>query len=196
MAVGKNGEYRLGTDASWNEYVERLEMSCVTNKITMDEQNRDVLDCCGEAAYGLIVTLVKPTAVRKHLHPTPSELHARFMFYRRNQAGDESVSDNVTALRKLTEDCGFGDKQLPLNIVMRDRFVCGIENEAVQERLLAEQNLTFQVAYDMAVTAEATAQQRRDYATRDETRQNRARAYFKPSESKKKPRQKVPVHYC
>ncbi|KAH7944740.1 hypothetical protein HPB51_028544 [Rhipicephalus microplus] len=55
-----------------------------------------------------------------------------------------------------------GDKQLPLNIVMRDRFECGFENEAVKERLLAEQNLTFQVAYGMAVTTEATAQQRRD----------------------------------
>ncbi|XP_075724348.1 uncharacterized protein LOC142767018 [Rhipicephalus microplus] len=150
----------------------------------MDEQKIDVLSCCGEAEYRLFVTLVKPvrptttsydeikTAVRKHLHPPPSELHARFRFYRRNQAADKSVSDNVTALRKLTEDCGFGDKQLPLNILMRDRFVCGIENEAVTERLLAEQNLTFQVAYGMDVTAEATAQQRPDIHNqgRDETK--------------------------
>ncbi|XP_049517164.1 uncharacterized protein LOC125942945 [Dermacentor silvarum] len=185
MAVGKIGEYRLGTGASWDEYVERLEMFCDANKITTDEQKRAVLlSCCGEAAYGLIVTLVKPvrptmasydeikTAVRKHLHPRPSELHARFLFYRRNQAADESVADYVTALRKLTEDCGFGDKQLPLDVMMRDRFVCGIKNEAVQQRLLAEPNLTFQVAYDMAVTAEATAKQQRDIRNqgRDETK--------------------------
>ncbi|XP_049524430.1 uncharacterized protein LOC125946006 [Dermacentor silvarum] len=185
MAVGKIGEYRLGTGASWDEYVERLEMFCDANKITTDEQKRAVLlSCCGEAAYGLIVTLVKPvrptmasydeikTAVRKHLHPRPSELHARFLFYRRNQAADESVADYVTALRKLTEDCGFGDKQLPLDVIMRDRFVCGIKNEAVQQRLLAEPNLTFQVAYDMGVTAEATAKQQRDIRNqgRDETK--------------------------
>lgn len=61
MAVGKIGEYRLGTGASWDEYVERLEMFCDANKITTDEQKRAVLlSCCGEAAYGLIVTLVKP----------------------------------------------------------------------------------------------------------------------------------------
>ncbi|CAN7949544.1 unnamed protein product [Ixodes hexagonus] len=185
MAVGKIGEYRLGTDASWDEYVERLEMFCVANKITTDEQKRAVLlSCCGEQAYGLIVTLVKPvrpttasydeikTAVRKHLHPRPSELYARFLFYRRNQAAEESVADYVTALRKLAEDCGFGDKQLPLDVMMRDRFVCGIKNEAVQQRLLAEHNLTFQVAYDMAVTAEATAKQQRDIRNqgRDETK--------------------------
>ncbi|XP_049269116.1 uncharacterized protein LOC125757580 [Rhipicephalus sanguineus] len=185
MAVGKIGEYRLGTDASWDEYVERLEMFCDANKMTTDEQKRTVLlSCCGVAAYGLIVTLVKPvrptmasydeskTAVRKHLHPRPSELHARFLFNRRNQAADESVADYVTALWKLTEDCGFGDKQLPLDVMMRDRFVCGIKNEAVQQRLLAEPNLTFQVAYDMAVTAEATAKQQRDIRNqgRDETK--------------------------
>lgn len=112
------------------------------------------------------------TAVRKHLHPRPSELCARFLFYGRNRAGEEAVEDYVTALRKLAEDCGFGDKQLPLDVMMRDRFVCGIKNEAVQQWLLAEHNFTFQVAYDMAMTAEATAKQQRDIRNqgRDETK--------------------------
>ncbi|XP_054917255.1 uncharacterized protein [Dermacentor andersoni] len=175
MAVGRIGEYRLGTNASWDEYVERLEMFCEANKIAKEEQKRAVLlSCCGEEAYGLIVTLVKPsrptaatyeeikTAVRKHLHPRPSELYARFLFYKRNQAAEESVADYVTALRKLAEDCGFGDEQLPLDIMMRDRFVCGLQNEAVQQRLIAEHDLTFNVAYDMAATAEATAKQQQD----------------------------------
>ncbi|XP_075559299.1 uncharacterized protein LOC142590759 [Dermacentor variabilis] len=175
MAVGRIGEYHLGTNASWDEYVERLEMFCEANKIAKEEQKRAVLlSCCGEEAYGLIVTLVKPArpttatyeeikmAVRKHLHPRPSELYARFLFYKRNQAVEESVADYVTALRKLAEDCGFGDVQLPMDILMRDRFVCGIQNEAVQQRLLAEHDLTFNVAYDMAATAEATAKQQRD----------------------------------
>ncbi|XP_075553516.1 uncharacterized protein LOC142586149 [Dermacentor variabilis] len=175
MAVGRIGEYHLGTNASWDEYVERLEMFCEANKIAKEEQKRAVLlSCCGEEAYGLIVTLVKParpttatyeeikTTVRKHLHPRPSELYARFLFYKRNQAAEESVADYVTALRKLAEDCGFGDVQLPMDIMMRDRFVCGLQNEAVQQRLLAEHDLTFNVAYDMAATAEATAKQQRD----------------------------------
>ncbi|XP_065310651.1 uncharacterized protein [Dermacentor albipictus] len=175
MAVSRIGEYRLGTNASWDKYVERLEMFCEANKITKEEQKRAVLlSCCGEEAYGLIVTLVKParpttatyqeiqTAVRKHLHPRPSELYARFLFYKRNQAAEESVAHYVTALRKLAEYCGFGDDQLPLDIMMRDRFVCGLQNEAVQRRLLAEHDLTFNVAYDMAATAEVTAKQQRD----------------------------------
>ncbi|KAK8756643.1 hypothetical protein V5799_000656 [Amblyomma americanum] len=175
MAVGRIGEYRLGTNASWDEYVERLEMFCEANQITKEEQKRAVLlSSCGEEVYGLIVTLVKPerptaatyeeikTAVRKHLHPKPSELYARFLFYRRNQAAEESVADYVTALRKLAEDCGFGSAQLPLDVMMRDRFVCGLRNEGVQQRLLAEHSLTFKFAYDLATTAEATAKQQRD----------------------------------
>ncbi|XP_070390945.1 uncharacterized protein [Dermacentor albipictus] len=175
MAVGRIGEYRLSTNASWDEYVERLEMFCEANKIAKEEQKRAVLlSCCGKEAYGLIVTLVKParpttatyeeikTAVRKHLHPRPSELYARFLFYKRNEAAKESVADDVTALQKLAEDCGFGDVQLPLDIMMRDRFLCGLQNEAVQQPLLAEHDLTFNVVYDMAATAEATAKQQRD----------------------------------
>ncbi|XP_075553648.1 uncharacterized protein LOC142586285 [Dermacentor variabilis] len=175
MAVSRIGEYRLGTNASCDEYVERLEMFDEANKIAKEEQKRAVLlSCCGEKAYGLIVTLVKPArpitatydeikmAVRKHLHPRPSELYARFLFYKRNQAAEKSVADYVTALRKLAGDCGFCDEQLPLDIMMRGRFVCGLQNEAVQQRLLAERDLTFNVAYDLAAIAEATAKQQRD----------------------------------
>lgn len=93
MSVGRISEYCIGTNASWDVYVERLEMLCVSNNITTDEQRQAVLlSCCGEKTYGLIVTLVKParpaaasydeikTAVRKHIHPRPSELYARFWF--------------------------------------------------------------------------------------------------------------------
>ncbi|XP_065288318.1 uncharacterized protein [Dermacentor albipictus] len=175
MAVGRIGEYRLGTNALWDEYVERLKMFCEANEIAKAEQKGAVLpSCCCEEAYGLIMTLVKPsrptaatyeeikTAVRTYLHPRPLELYARFLFYKRNQAAEESVADYVTALRKLAEDCAFGDEQLPLDIMMRDRFVCGFQNEAVQQRLLAEHDLMFNFAYDIAATAEVTAKQQRD----------------------------------
>lgn len=178
MPVTGIGEYRLGTSASWDEYVERLEMYCEANKLSKDEEKRAVLlSSCGEETYSLIVTLVKPErptaatydcikkAVREHMHPKPSVLYGRFLFYKRNQAQGESVADYVTALRKLAENCGFGDKTLPLDEMMRDRFVFGINNEAVQQRLLAERNLTFAVAYDMAVTAEATQRQQREVRT-------------------------------
>ncbi|KAH6930643.1 hypothetical protein HPB50_015940 [Hyalomma asiaticum] len=141
MSVIGIGEYPLGTSASWDEYVERLEMYCEANKLSKDEQKRAVLlSSCGEETYSLIVTLVKPDrptaaayeqikkAVREHVHPKPSVLYGRFSFYKRNQAQGESVADCVTALRKLAENCGFGDNTLRMDEMMRDRFVFGISN--------------------------------------------------------------------
>lgn len=108
MAVNGIGEYRYGTKASWDEYVERLEMYCVANKLSTDDEKRAVLlSSCGAETYSLIVTLVKPArptatsyedlkrAVRKHVHPKPSVLYARFLFYKRNQEQRESVPDYV-----------------------------------------------------------------------------------------------------
>lgn len=175
MATNGIGEYQLGTGSAWDEYVERLEMYCVCHKLASEEQKRAVLlSCCGAETYSLIVTLVKPSrpttanyadivaAVKSHMHPRPSELYARFKFYKRNQAAGESIADYVTALRKLAGDCEFGDKQLPLDIMLRDRFVCGIRSETIQQRLLAEHKLTFDAAYDLALTAEAAARQLKD----------------------------------
>ncbi|KAL3182633.1 hypothetical protein MRX96_034547 [Rhipicephalus microplus] len=64
--------------------------------------------------------------------------------------------------KKLPEDYGLIDKELPLDIMMRKHFVCDIKNEAVKQTVLAKRNLTLQVPYDMAMTAEATAQQQQD----------------------------------
>ena len=63
----------------------------------------------------------------------------RFRFYRRNQHPDESVAEIVAELRQLTRDCKFKDH---LDEALRDQFVCGIQNEATQKRLLSEPNLT------------------------------------------------------
>ncbi|KAL3205028.1 hypothetical protein MRX96_011346 [Rhipicephalus microplus] len=97
MDVGKIGEYHLRMDASLDEYIERPETFFVGNKITTDEQKRAVLlSCSGQAAYRLVVTMLKPIrptmvsydeikkAVRKHLHLSLFAWHARFLFYRRN----------------------------------------------------------------------------------------------------------------
>lgn len=41
--------------------------------------------------------------------------------------------------------------------MLRDRLVFGISDSIVQQRLLAEKNLTFATAYDLAVAAESAA---------------------------------------
>ncbi|XP_050029479.1 uncharacterized protein [Dermacentor andersoni] len=166
------GEYSIETNSSWDEYVERLETFCASISVSEDDEKRAVLlSFCGEATYRLITRLVEPNkpttvsyetikqAVRDHMHNKPSLLRARLLFYRRNQEPCESLADYVIALQKLAEDCGFGGKELPLDVMMRDRFVCGIRDEALQERLLGERDLTFQTAYNIAFKAEASREQ-------------------------------------
>lgn len=128
--------------------------------------------------YSLIVTLVnlaKPTAadysvvvkaVEPHMHPKPLELYTRLLFYKRDQHADKAVADYVTVLHKLAEDCVFGDEQLPLHIMMGDRFVCSLACERVQPHLLAEHSLTFGLAYDLDVTAEDTSQYQKEMAAK------------------------------
>lgn len=46
----------------------------------------------------------------------------------------------VSELRAITKDCNFGSKE-QLEVMLRDRIVCGIANERIQTKLLAEKNL-------------------------------------------------------
>ncbi|XP_037504865.1 uncharacterized protein K02A2.6-like [Rhipicephalus sanguineus] len=175
MAVGSRiREFDLSETSSWVEYVERIQLYCAANKLTTEEDKRAVLlSCCGPETYSLITTLVKPSrppnvdyqiivdAVKKHVNPKPSELYAMYVFSKRDQQEGEGVADFVTALGKLSENCGFGGTKFPLEEMLRDRLVFGISDNVVQERLLAEKNLTFDTAYELAITAEAAAKQQK-----------------------------------
>lgn len=75
------------------------------------------------------------------------------------------MGDYVTALRKLSENCGFAGRNFPLEETLRDRLVFEISESVVQQRLLAEKNLTFETAYELAVTAETAAKQQKVMST-------------------------------
>ncbi|XP_077547727.1 uncharacterized protein LOC144159963 [Haemaphysalis longicornis] len=51
---------------------------------------------------------------------------------------------------------------LPLDIMLRDRFVCGLRDDFLQTRLFADTDLTFAKAYDIAIRAESAGQQQRN----------------------------------
>lgn len=89
--------------------------------------------------------------VGEYFTPKPSEIIQRFKFNKRSQIVSESVANYVADLRRLSEHCGFGTT---LDSMLRDRLVYGIADEAIQRRLLAEADLTFQKALDIAITAE------------------------------------------
>ena len=57
----------------------------------------------------------------------------------------------VAELRRLSEHCDFGTT---LDVMIRDRLVCGVHDPRVQRRLLAEPTLTFKDAFKIVQSME------------------------------------------
>ena len=74
----------------------------------------------------------------------------------------ETIAAYVAELRALAEHCDFGDS---LSTMLQDRLVCGVNHEGIQHRLLAEKDLTYKKAHELAVTLEAAAKGSKDIST-------------------------------
>ena len=90
--------------------------------------------------------------VQEFYDPKPSVIVQRFRFNTRERAASESIAVYAAALRRLAEHCDFGET---LNVMIRDRLVCGVKHDTIQTRLLAEKELTFDKALQLAQAVEA-----------------------------------------
>ena len=149
----------------WCSYTERLQQYFTANDVrTAEKQRAILLSGCGASTYQLIRNLVAPAKpvdhtfaeivklVQDHHQPPPSAIVQRFNFHSRSRRQGESVSAFVAELRKLSEYCQFGDT---LSDMLRDRLVCGINDQKTQRRLLAEATLTYEKAFTLAQALEA-----------------------------------------
>ena len=151
-------------EGSITSYLERVELYFTANSVPGDEQVPILLTCIGTSTYTLLSDLLAPSppstkslaeitdVLRKHFEPKRAIIAERYHFHKRNQAVGESIADYDVALRKLATNCKFGDY---LEDALRDRFVCGLSNEAIQRRLLSEPDLTLTKAMDLAQAMEA-----------------------------------------
>ena len=90
--------------------------------------------------------------MKAHYKPKVIVIYERYKFYSRSQKSGESVADYIAGLKALAHTCDFGTT---LTDMLRDRFVMGLANETTQQLLLAEADLTFNKAVDMATAREA-----------------------------------------
>ena len=97
--------------------------------------------------------------VKNHQQPPPPTIVQRFYFNTCIQEMEETVSEFVAGLRRLSECCQFA---ATLDDMLRDRLVCGIRDRRLQLRLLAETDLTFQKALDISQAIEAAERNARD----------------------------------
>ena len=132
--------------------------------IILSKTTRNELYCsvCGAQTYALIRSLVSTDksfkdivdALTKHFSPPPSSIVQRYRFNTRVRAANESVADYVAALRQLTEFCEVEDT---VDKMLRDRLVCGINDDRIQRRLLAEPTLDFAKALQISLAMESAA---------------------------------------
>ena len=154
-----------GSKEEWQQYVERLGHFFIANGIDSAEKKRAVfLSVIGPSTYKVLHNLVSPVkpgektfdelveALSKHYNPAPSEIVQRCKFHSRLRKPGESVAVFVSELRSLSEYCKFGES---LEIMIRDRLVCGICDDAIQKRLLSETDLTYTKAVSLALGIEA-----------------------------------------
>ena len=134
----------------------------------MKKKVATLLTVIGKKAYDLLRNLLAPEkpatkgydslvrTMKTHLDPQPLVIAQRFKFHQRSQKSGESIAQFVAELRKCAEHCDFQNK---LDETIRDRLVCGLRNETIQKRLLAERNLTLVTAIEIAQGMEAATKQ-------------------------------------
>ena len=105
----------------------------------------------GEKKYEEVVAELK-----KHYDPQPSEIMQRFRFHTRIRKTEESIGTYLAELKALAQKCNF--KSDTLNEMLRDRLVCGINEDSIQKRLLSVADLTYDSAVKKSLAMEAAMQ--------------------------------------
>ena len=160
----------------WKTYIERAQQYFLANDVDdADKQRAILLSCVGSKAYRIIKDVLSPDAptdielptliekTSKHFQPEPSEIVQRFRFHTRVRESHESVATYIAQLKQIAQNCNFGETER-VNEMLRDRLVCGIAHEKWQQRLLAEEGLTYDTARKLLLALEAAEKGLKDLA--------------------------------
>ena len=182
----------------WSSYSERLEEYFKANDVEAGVKQRAILlSNCGPQTYQLVKNLLAPnkpmdhtfseivTALRNHWQPKPSQIVQRFNFHSRMQKAGESIAEYVAELRRLSGNCGFGSAE-QLDDMLRDRLVCGVRDARIQQRLLAEAELKFKKAFDLAQAMETAEQNVKELQGKTEKTVHRVKEIEKFSKTESK----------
>ena len=161
--MGNIEEYSPNID--WKQYVERLEIFFEVNNVPTDKQASRILTLMGSKMYGLLRSITAPRRPKElthkeivdtftqHFEPKQIVIAERYKFHKAEQKQSESIRHYLAKLQRLAETCEFGGYR---DEAIRDRFVCGLRNRAIQRKLLGEVELTLKLAVEKACAAELT----------------------------------------
>ena len=142
---GKLEEFQTESETTV-AYLERVDLFFAANDIANGKKVPVLLSVVGGKIYSLLCdlfALAKPqektmeqiaTTLKSHFQPKLLVIAERFYFHRRNQSANESITEYIAELRRLTTYCEFRDY---LNDALQDRLVCGLQNQNIQYRKIA-----------------------------------------------------------
>ena len=159
--IGSIKEFESSHD-NWLTYKRRIDAWLRINKIEEDQKVDVLIALVGSEAVDLLVSLCTPNDITtksyedltamlsRHYHCGENEVISSYQFDTRNQAENETISDYIVALQKLSINCAFGDEN-QLNKRLRNRLVVGVKEDAIRNRLLAEHDLSWKRACEIAI---------------------------------------------
>ena len=103
-----------------------------------------------ESLAGKTVKMLSETLI-DHLKPQSIIIAEHYKFYCRDQLENETITNYLAELRKLTLNCDFKDF---LDQALRDCFAGSLQNNSIQQRLLSERKLILKSAIELANTME------------------------------------------
>ena len=165
--IGDLEQYVPGED--FEEYLERAENYYELNGIVdIKFKKRLIIHAMGAETYKQLKKLMTPgkpndenntydirtEKLKSYYCRKKNEIVEHFAFNKRNQQQGESVLDYAVELQALAKKCEFGSF---LDKALRDRFVAGLLNEGMQEKLLNEDaKMKFEDAVKKATTSETS----------------------------------------
>lgn len=161
--VGTLEVYNAGED--FGLYINRLNHLLSLNKIKNDTDKISFLISLGGAElYKTMCSILAPKTeadfkyddvvylLKTHYKPQKNIIVECFKFFKREQNATENISDYIVELKQLGQECEFG---LFLEKALLIKFVCGLRNENIQNKLLNESGLkSFEKACQIALSME------------------------------------------
>ena len=164
LYLGTPESFNASND-EWQLYIHRLEHFLLANKISDSNEKCHLLLALMEAStFKLLANLAaskQPSKLKfkdicdilkKHYSPQPIKMAERYHLYKRGQLSGELAAKYLAQLQRMASTRSFGtflDKALCV------RPFCGIRDQDMQDRLLAEADLTLKKAFDLIQGMEA-----------------------------------------
>lgn len=122
-----------------------------------------LINCIGQQAQELYFNVLKSEEKDKdkledvikifddYFKPKQNVVINSYNLNKRNQEDGESFDAFYTDIRKLAENCNFGEQK---DRMIRDKIVIGVQDQRTQQKLLEVKDLTLEKAVDICRSAE------------------------------------------